>query len=287
MSPFSAGSDPSDIVDVCYPYGSIRVPGGTEPIVLQRDAFFGGRYFILGTVISADKDYIAQMQPQASPVSSRSIGSGARRARSQAHAGANARSTRVIQTHARVIDQRFLQQLKIPPLRRQSCRPARPHYGIAIDRHGSAQTSHKALAAGQDMGMLEAGERQPEVIELVAERFARNRDAEPTHVGEVRQAHPAQRVLLAEDHIAVGAAEGAPHGDATLQSGAPMVAISGWRRHSSSKIATARMPGAASNIGTISFSHTPARGSGAAARAAFASGMAAADRLRSGRRWQC
>ena len=31
--PFGAGSDPSNIVDACYPYGSIQVPGGTEPIV--------------------------------------------------------------------------------------------------------------------------------------------------------------------------------------------------------------------------------------------------------------
>src|SRR6185437_6672317 len=34
--PFGAGSDPSNIVDACYPYGSIQVPGGTEPIVLHR-----------------------------------------------------------------------------------------------------------------------------------------------------------------------------------------------------------------------------------------------------------
>src|SRR3712207_7638602 len=29
-------------VDACYPYGSIQVPGGTEPIVLHRDAVSGG-----------------------------------------------------------------------------------------------------------------------------------------------------------------------------------------------------------------------------------------------------
>jgi len=40
--PFGAGSDPSNIVDGCYPYGSIQVPGGTEPIVLHRDAVSGG-----------------------------------------------------------------------------------------------------------------------------------------------------------------------------------------------------------------------------------------------------
>jgi len=52
--PFGAGSDPSNIVDACYPYGSIQVPGGTEPIVLHRDAVSGGGYFMLGTVISAE-----------------------------------------------------------------------------------------------------------------------------------------------------------------------------------------------------------------------------------------
>jgi biotin-dependent carboxylase-like uncharacterized protein len=61
--PFGAGSDPSNIVDSCYPYGSIQVPGGTEPIVLHRDAVSGGGYFMLGTVISADMDLIGQLQP--------------------------------------------------------------------------------------------------------------------------------------------------------------------------------------------------------------------------------
>ncbi len=61
--PFGAGSDPSNIVDGCYPYGSIQVPGGLEPIVLHRDAVSGGGYFMLGTVISADMDLIGQLQP--------------------------------------------------------------------------------------------------------------------------------------------------------------------------------------------------------------------------------
>lgn len=61
--PFGAGSNPSNIVDACYPYGSIQVPGGTEPIVLHRDAVSGGGYFTLGAVISADMDLIGQMQP--------------------------------------------------------------------------------------------------------------------------------------------------------------------------------------------------------------------------------
>lgn len=63
VAPFGAGSDPSNIVDGCYPYGSVQVPGGTEPIVLHRDAVSGGGYFMLGTVISADMDLIGQLQP--------------------------------------------------------------------------------------------------------------------------------------------------------------------------------------------------------------------------------
>ncbi len=61
--PFGAGSDPSNIVDSCYPYGSIQVPGGTEPIVLHRDAVSGGGYFMIGTIIAADMDLIGQLQP--------------------------------------------------------------------------------------------------------------------------------------------------------------------------------------------------------------------------------
>jgi len=63
VPPFGAGSDPSNITDACYPYGSIQVPGGTEPIVLHRDAVSGGGYFMVGTVISADMDLIGQLQP--------------------------------------------------------------------------------------------------------------------------------------------------------------------------------------------------------------------------------
>jgi len=61
--PFGAGSDPSNIVDACYPYGSVQVPSGTEPIVLHRDAVSGGGYMMLGTIISADMDLIGQLQP--------------------------------------------------------------------------------------------------------------------------------------------------------------------------------------------------------------------------------
>jgi biotin-dependent carboxylase-like uncharacterized protein len=61
--PFGAGDDPSNIVDACYPIGSIQVPSGQEPIVLHRDAVSGGGYMMVGTVISADMDAFGQMPP--------------------------------------------------------------------------------------------------------------------------------------------------------------------------------------------------------------------------------
>jgi urea carboxylase len=70
--PFGAGSDPSNIVDGCYSYGSIQIPGGTEPIVLHRDAVSGGGYFTIGAIISADMDLIGQLQPN-TPVKFRQV----------------------------------------------------------------------------------------------------------------------------------------------------------------------------------------------------------------------
>jgi len=61
--PFGAGSDPSNIVDAPYPIGSIQVPGGVEPIILNRDAVSGGGYAMVATVISADMDAVAQSAP--------------------------------------------------------------------------------------------------------------------------------------------------------------------------------------------------------------------------------
>lgn len=61
--PFGAGDDPSNIVDACYPIGSVQVPSGQEPIVLHRDAVSGGGYMMIGTVISADMDAFGQMPP--------------------------------------------------------------------------------------------------------------------------------------------------------------------------------------------------------------------------------
>lgn len=61
--PFGAGQDPSNIVDAGYAVGSIQVPGGTQPIVLHRDAVSGGGYAMVATVISADMDLLARAAP--------------------------------------------------------------------------------------------------------------------------------------------------------------------------------------------------------------------------------
>lgn len=61
--PFGAGSDPSNIVDACYPIGSVQIPAGRTPIVLHRDAVSGGGYMMSGTVISCDLDILGQLPP--------------------------------------------------------------------------------------------------------------------------------------------------------------------------------------------------------------------------------
>jgi biotin-dependent carboxylase-like uncharacterized protein len=58
--PAGAGADQANVVDFGYPIGSIQVPGGVEPIVLMNDAVTGGGYATIGTVISADRDRLAQ-----------------------------------------------------------------------------------------------------------------------------------------------------------------------------------------------------------------------------------
>ncbi|GGN21181.1 5-oxoprolinase subunit C family protein [Halarchaeum nitratireducens] len=58
--PFGAGTDPSNVVDLGYPVGSIQVP--QKPIVLMQDAVTGGGYATVGTVISADRERLAQRQ---------------------------------------------------------------------------------------------------------------------------------------------------------------------------------------------------------------------------------
>lgn len=61
--PFGAGDNPSNVVDLGYPVGSIQVPNGEEPIILLNDAVTGGGYATIGTVISVDLDVVAQTVP--------------------------------------------------------------------------------------------------------------------------------------------------------------------------------------------------------------------------------
>lgn len=70
--PAGAGSDPANVVDLGYPVGSIQVPGGVEPIVLMNDAVTGGGYATIGTVISVDRDRLAQTKTN-DPVRFRSV----------------------------------------------------------------------------------------------------------------------------------------------------------------------------------------------------------------------
>src|SRR5215212_6070323 len=58
--PAGAGAEQANVVDFGYPVGSIQVPGGVEPIVLLNDAVTGGGYATIGTVVSADRDRLAQ-----------------------------------------------------------------------------------------------------------------------------------------------------------------------------------------------------------------------------------
>ena len=64
--------------------------------------------------------------------------------------------------------------------------------------------------------MLEPRVDQAEVVEPVIERRAGNRDARVRHVGEVRQAHAAGLVDLAEDDLPLGAVQRPPGADAPL-----------------------------------------------------------------------
>ena len=58
--PFGAGPDPTNVVDLGYPVGSIQMAG--QPIVLMRDAVTGGGYATVGTVVSTDRGMLAQVR---------------------------------------------------------------------------------------------------------------------------------------------------------------------------------------------------------------------------------
>src|SRR5437764_736977 len=121
---------------------------------------------------------------------------------------------------------------------------------------------HEALAAEHDMGMLEARERQPEVIEPMTEPLTPIvMPSAPMSVKSDRPIRPGgcswRKITsrwgpLRARHLAMRRSK------VRRTPGA----MAGSRRQISSKMATARTPGAASSIGAISLSHTPASGSG-------------------------
>ena len=64
IQPFGAGANPSNVVDIAYPIGSIQIPGGKHPVLLLNDGVTGGGFAIIGTVVKADLDIAAQLKPR-------------------------------------------------------------------------------------------------------------------------------------------------------------------------------------------------------------------------------
>src|SRR5450631_1069630 len=75
----------------------------------------------------------------------------------------------------------------------------------------------KALTAEHDMGMLEAREGEPEVVEPMSQHDTGDGDAEDARVGEVGQSKPAGFVLLTKDHVLLGAGQGSPAAHSPFQ----------------------------------------------------------------------
>src|SRR5208282_5832868 len=75
----------------------------------------------------------------------------------------------------------------------------------------------EALAAEDNMGMLETRECQSEVIEPMRQRDAGNHNAERARVGEVGQAKTAGLVLLPEDDVLFRAGQRPPTSHAPFQ----------------------------------------------------------------------
>ncbi len=75
----------------------------------------------------------------------------------------------------------------------------------------------EALPVQHDVAVLEAAEDEPEVVEPVRQPHPDDGDTEPGEVCEVRKAHPARLVGLAEDQLTLRAMQGAPLTDAPLQ----------------------------------------------------------------------
>ena len=61
--PYGAGSNPSNVVDIAYPIGSVQVPGGKHPVLLLNDGVTGGGFGIIGTIVRADLDLVGQLKP--------------------------------------------------------------------------------------------------------------------------------------------------------------------------------------------------------------------------------
>ena len=74
-----------------------------------------------------------------------------------------------------------------------------------------------ALAAKDDVCVLEAGERQKEVVEQMIEWLPSDGDAKLAHVGEVGKAEPPWWMLLSEDDIPLGTVDGTPGSNAPFK----------------------------------------------------------------------
>ena len=75
--------------------------------------------------------------------------------------------------------------------------------------------------------MFEARERQAEVIEFGNRGFRRRGAAEIGHLGEVRQAPPTRRMLLAKDDLPIRPVHRPPRPDAALE-GPPRSGAEVW-----------------------------------------------------------
>src|SRR5271166_4606229 len=78
----------------------------------------------------------------------------------------------------------------------------------------------EALAAEHHLGMLPAGERQPEVIQPMRQQHARDRYAKRIAIGEVRQALLSRWMFLAENQVTLGSVQRLPDPHPALQSAA-------------------------------------------------------------------
>lgn len=112
----------------------------------------------------------------------------------------------------------------------------------------------EAFAAEHDMGMLKAGERQPEVVEAVIERLTSNDNAERACIGKSdrpRRPGSCSWRKITSCSGPLSARQALMRRSSVRQ----MLGLrSGCRRRSSSSTPITRMPGAAFRIGTISAS---------------------------------